>query len=199
MRRCVLLIMLVCCFSHASRLEERQKRQERTQSRAGAAKQQPIRLLFRGKQKFDLALDGITFWQHLIETAENAKAELKNDLWLRSTDQVRVDEEPNPDLWKHNPKDFEFLVTCDVNWEEQTKTSASAKLSIIVKESWKIERVAEPAASQTWTKSYVLTGEALGASKEMQARTAAVQSETVIAPARGPILKEIRAFIISHK
>lgn len=62
-----------------------------------------------------------------------------------------------------------------------------------------MEKVSDPGVTKSWTTSYEVQGENLSASDEAKDRQAAEQTEKVIAPARGPILEEIRAFLKANQ
>ena len=97
---------------------------------------------------------------------------------------------------KASPKDFDFLVTWNQEYKEQTKYSFNAPLQINVKETLKVEKVSGPSVTKTWSFDYVLNG---GSRIEDFEKTSAEQNQKVIVPARAPVFKEIRAFIIDNR
>jgi hypothetical protein len=97
---------------------------------------------------------------------------------------------------KADPKDFDFLVTWNQEYKEQTKYSFNAPLQINGKETLKVEKVSDPSVTKTWSFDYVLNG---GSKIEDYEKTAAEQNQKVIIPARAPVLKEIRAFINDNR
>lgn len=181
-----------------------------------ASKPEPVKVLVRRLNSGWMALDGVLFLVELGKEAEKAKPGLVESIRLVSGGSIEAEEEeqgrielpdvpqvkllkPGPVEWKKAPAGFDLLISWTLDYHERTKSSWSDKLRLDVKETWKVEKVSDSTVTQTWTTSYVLTGVETGASDESEARAAAEQTETVIAPARSPILKEIRAFIEANR
>jgi hypothetical protein len=58
-----------------------------------------------------------------------------------------------------------------------------------------VEKVSDPSVTKTWNCTYVLEGGAISVSE----RFAADEAKNVVAPARAPIVKEIKAFVSSRR
>lgn len=162
------------------------------------------KVLIRSVDTGTLAVDGLLWLVDLHLVAEKSAA--KDSLLLSDTTGMNVEvehmnqitgagqekQETKPPEWKRDPKNFDFLVNVIRDYKEQTKTSFGAPLQIAVKEIWKIEKVSDPSVTDTWDLAYTLNG---GNEISGLEKTAAEQTERVVVPARGPVLKEIRAFI----
>lgn len=173
-------------------------------------------VLLRRAEISEIALDGALFMDGIYRATRTGISPLKDATILSSTDSLDITEErstqvlspkekaaPTSDTWKEDPKAFDFVVYCEMNSKEQTKHSLNEKLTITVKETWRVELVTDPKVVKTWDCNYILTA---GGSftttsiavpindKEID-QIAEQQTEKMIAPVRGPILKEIREFI----
>lgn len=166
----------------------------------------PVKILVRKHDTGVLALDGGVFHMHVMLAA--GKDDIKESTMLVSDRRIRVEDEYSITLrspvkgaeqkaaeWKKDPKNFDYLVSWTIESDEHTKTQMGENLRITVKETWKVEKVADPSVTKTWNCTYVLEGGAISISE----RLAADAAKKVVAPARAPIVKEIKAFVISRR
>jgi HEAT repeat protein len=210
----VIFYGLICSFT-ADALQQKRQTAPRTRPNQAApkisesakvAKPKPIRILVRRLNTGRLAIDGVLFVTNLGKVVPRKPA-VAQDLGLVSSGRLTVEEEETgqieiptidvkhePIQWKKSPASYDFVISWNVDWHERAKYQFSDRLIIDVKETWKIERVSDKSANQEWTTSYVLTG-AETATSDTNNILAAEQTETLIAPARGRILKAIRAFV----
>lgn len=202
------IVVSLFCFIPAFRAEAQQRTQQ-------------VKVLIRKVNTGVVALDGGFLLIDVEKAAQNAKPQVLKNLRLTSAGGIRVEMEsrtaiefPGGQKWaEKQPYDthgeaerdaagFDFLVSWTLDWHELSKYQLSDKLKIDVKETWKVEKVADSSVTQTWTLSYLLTEEESLGLKDMTKRiahAAVEQTATVIAPRRGPILKEIRAFIEANR
>jgi hypothetical protein len=165
----------------------------------------------RTTQNDDCAVDGLFFliqvraWQAMTIHNEN---EAKNETAERLTPSLSVsdqgfsvvEEKQSSDdkktkgaaPTKADPKDFDFVVTWVQDNKEAQKRSLSAPVEISGKEIFKVEKVSDPTLSRSWSFAYALNG---GSKSEDYPKTSVEQTRTIIIPARGPVLNEIRAFM----
>ena len=166
----------------------------------------PVKILVRKHDTGVLALDGGTF--HLQVMLAAGKDDIKQSTMLVSDQRIVVEEEYSITLrspvkgqeqkaaeWKRDPKNFDYLVSWTIESDEHTKTQVAENLKITVKETWKVEKVSDPSVTKTWTCTYVLEGGAISVSQER----AEDEARKVVAPARAPIVKEIKAFVSSRR
>ncbi|MDQ3817085.1 MAG: hypothetical protein M3362_05275, partial [Acidobacteriota bacterium] len=100
--------------------------------------------------------------------------------------------------WSREPADFDFVLNWAIDYREQL--DARADLSRIdVKETWTIYKVSDPAIKRTWSASYRLSRDLRESSKMPVVEVAQIQNKEIVAPVRGPILEEIRKYIIAKK
>ena len=198
MNRIVLFILLAASFGIIS------CKSNPTATTSQPPVQAQRKVLIRSVDTGTLAVDGLLYLVNLHLAAE--KSDSKDSLLLFDTTQMRVDIEgvnqltgagkekrdAGPVEWKRDLKNYDFLVNVVRDYKEQTKTSFVAPLQIAVKETWKIEKVSDPSVTNTWNFEYMLNG---GSDVTSFKKTAAEQTERVLVPARGPVLKEIRAFV----
>lgn len=164
----------------------------------------PVKILVRKLDTGKLALDGRGF--HLHVTWEAGKDEFKDSTMLVTNRRLKVEDEyaltvrsptetaqPQAE-WKKDPRNFDYLINWTIESDEQTKFSFADPLKIAVKETWKIEKVSQPSVTRTWNCSYLLHGGASSANRELAQKAV----KTVVAPARMPIINEIKAFVASH-
>lgn len=167
-------------------------------------------VLLRRAEISEIAIDGALFMDGVYRVTTVVMSPLKEATILSSTDSLEITEDeryvqvlspkekaaPMSDTWKKEPKEFDFTVYWEMNSKEQSKFSFDEKLKINVRETWRIELVTDPKVMRTWSCKYVLTGgSSLSTDEEEIDHIAAEQTEKMIAPVRGPILKEIREFI----
>jgi hypothetical protein len=185
-----------------------------SQGSAAPAAAQPVKVLLRKRTTGNLAIDGFLWQLSLASAIDQATPEVKDLIVLDSGPDLAVETEwieetkiplkekdkkkKEPSTWKLDPKNFEFLVDWTLDQQEQTKFFFGDSLKITAKEIWKIERTTNPSVSRNWNCSYLMDG-GWQISKDDYEKAAKDQTEKVIAPARGPILKEIRAFIEANK
>jgi HEAT repeat protein len=210
--------VVCCCFIcllSADALQQKKQTSPRTRPNqaspkisepAKVAKPKLVRILVRRLNTGRLALDGVLFVIELDKVVPK-KPGIAQNIRLVSAGPLKVEQEetgqievPTMDVkhepvqWKKDPTPYDFLISWNLDWQERTKHQFSDRLTIDVKETWKVEKVSDTSVTQAWTTSYVLTGEETGAS-DTSSLLAAEQTETLIAPARGRILREIRGFI----
>lgn len=169
-----------------------------------------VRVLFRKKDLLMVALDGSLFVLYLDEAVKESSNKMKKSLSPTnrctfievSQDDVceiassGVKATPRP--WSLDPKDFDFLVTWEIVWDEHTKLNIFSDLIITVKETWRVQKVSSPDLSRSWSCEYILDG-GKTMSEEESLRLARNQCETVIAPNRGPILESLCSFIEGNR
>ena len=166
----------------------------------------PVKILVRKHDTGVLALDGGLFHTHVMLAA--GKDDIKESTMLVSDRRIRVEEEYSITLrnpvkgteqkaaeWKKDPKNFDYLVSWTINSDEHTKTQMAEKLKITVNETWKVEKVSDPSVAKTWNCTYLLEGGAVSISQKL----AEDEVRKVVAPAREPIVKEIKAFVSSRR
>ena len=82
--------------------------------------------------------------------------------------------------------------------QERRKNYYLDPLKIDVEETWTAEKTVDANVKKTWKCSYSVNAESiLDVNKPEKA--AVGQTRSVIAPARGPILKEVREFIAANR
>lgn len=167
----------------------------------------PITVLVRKSDKDSCAADGL-FYIVILSAIENkAAAEhqttIADGTMLLTGDGLTIERESydpgekgkkKPE-WKLLPQNFDFLVTWNTENKEHSKRSMNDALMISTNESITVEKVSAPSITKTWTLSYTLNA---GSKMDAYEKTAEQQINGVIIPARGPVLKEIRAFILSN-
>ena len=165
-----------------------------------------IKVLVRRTSVSEIALDGAQFLDLLSQAAAKASPPFRERVLLDSTGSLLVVRDSqllspgeSAAKWEKNPAEFDFLIEWRLKHDEHSKTTFLESLTISVSESWKVEKVSDSSVTKSWTTSYDVEGENLSASDEAKERKAAEQTEKVIAPARGPILEEIRAFLKANQ
>lgn len=167
----------------------------------------PITVLVRHSDKDSCAADGLLYLAIIIALGNKAASEQKTDVTdatlLISGNGLTVeneffDQEGKKDKkpgWKLDPQNFDFLVTWNNENKENSKKSMKEALTIATTESITVEKVSAPSVTKNWTFSYILNA---GPKIDAYEKTAEEQINSVIVPARGAVLKEIRAFIASN-
>ncbi len=165
-----------------------------------------VKILVRKHDTGVLAFDGGAFHLHVMLAA--GKDDIKQSTMLVSDRRIIVEEEYSISLrspvkrdeqktaeWKKDPKNFDYLVSWTIESNEHTKTQMGENLKITVKETWKVEKVSDPSVTKTWNCTYMLEGGAISISQKL----AEDEVRSVVAPARAPIVKEIKAFVSSRQ
>lgn len=202
----LVLLSVACSSKHAG---------NQTESRAEStrAKQtEPVKVLLRRHDSSDVALMGAAFLDAIENAARKVPPNAPGGPVLLSTgDELKLEEEkslvvwnstlekkptPKPEQWKWNAKDFDFLITWEVNSKEQAKYFILDPLKIAVTETWKVSKVSDPNVTKSWTYNFTLDG---GAEISAYEKTSAEQVEKVIAPLRGPVLKQITDFVRTNR
>lgn len=224
---CVFLFVFYCCLislstasaqqqkTHSPRRPKASQPSPKSTQTPKVSKSKPVRLLVRTVGTTRVAADGLVFMYSLgtVEyQIEKTNPEVRENIQLFSGGSIEVEQESvgeteimtmeqkhEPIKWKKDPAGYDFLIIWAIEQHERSKYSLWDKLQIDVKETWKAEKVSDPTVTQTWETTYVLTDTGMGYSNESQTRGATELIKTVISPARGPILKEIRAFIMANK
>jgi hypothetical protein len=162
----------------------------------------PTTVLVRRTSVSDIALDGAQFLDALTEVAKNSTPPLRERVLLDSTGALVVVQESQllspgeaAGKWEKADSGFDVLIEWSLENREHTKFSFGSSLEISVSEAWTARAVADPRVTKSWKTSYTLTGPGMIPSDDERRRAAIAQTEQVIAPARGPILAEIQAFI----
>ena len=166
---------------------------------------EPVRALIHRRDNSDVALMGAAFLDAMENAARKVSPDAQDPVLLSSRDDLKLEEEKSlvvwnsrlekkprqPEQWKWDPKDFDFLINWDVNSKEEPKYLMFDPLKITVSEIWKVNKVSDPAVTKSWTYSVTLNG---GAEIPAYEKTAAEQVEKVVAPVRGPVLRQITEF-----
>jgi len=166
----------------------------------------PVKILVRKHDTGVLAFDGGAFHLHVMLAA--GKDDIKQSTMLVSDRRIMVEEEYSITIrspvkdneqkaaeWKKDPKNFDYLVSWTIESDEHTKTQMAENLKITVRETWKVDKVSDPSVTKTWNCTYVLEGGAISISEKL----AENETRKVVAPARAPIVKEIKAFVSSRQ
>lgn len=133
-----------------------------------------------------------------VASAEDSRARFKSLIQLRSAGAITVERDSIADrqkqTWKLNPSDFDFVVTWTRHWSAHERSSNYDPLRVSSSETWTVQKTTDPSVTKKWEVSaYTLKGGAY-----MTAISTAVlarQVESVIVPARAPVLRDLRAFI----
>jgi len=170
------------------------------------------KLLIRRLRTGVLAAGGIVLVVRLDEASLNYPPELKDKLELESSAGLEVERDyvilvksPGGDYyqdrvekWAYEPAKFNFVLIWHSAYKEQLD-SEPYDLKIQVNETFEIYKASARSQKQKWSISYELARDIRASSAEEKARDVQSLNENVIAPARSPILKEIRAFIEKQK
>jgi hypothetical protein len=182
------------------------------------------KVLIRRRETGVLALDGTLFGLYLAGAVENP--EVKESVDINSGGHIKVEQEysseirgpvdnaqkskvglplraePKPAAWSKDVRAFEFVLNWTLDWKEHPKSWEDEALKITVKETLKVEKALDSKVTKTWTFTYVLNAgkefppsSLSGDPKEI----ALGQIKNVIVPVRGPVLKEILAFINANR
>lgn len=183
-------------------------RQRSTRKRTAPATQ-PIKVLLRGEEEFPyrgqlsaFETEVVMFIVH-VAVAEDSRPTFKSLVQLRSGGGITVERDSIADrekrTWKLNPADFDFLVKWRRGWEGASeRSSRSEPLQVYSSETWSVEKSSDPSLTKTWeVSSYRLTGGLEYA--PISTAALARQVQTVIVPARAPVLKALRAFISNNR
>jgi hypothetical protein len=188
-----IVVSLLCFVPTFDAEAQQQKKQTSRRPRASqpapkapqspkVSKLEPVKVLVHRLETGLVAADGYLYIWNLPKPAVKNKPEVAESVQLISGGPIEAEEEskmrvqvmtmgaPEPAEWEKNLAGYDFLISWTLDYHERTKYSLGDKLQIDVKETWKVEK----------------------------ASAAAEQYEKVVAPARGPILKEIRAFMLSQ-
>ena len=183
-------VFLLACTDRGKR--EGQAAEERAAKRT--------RVLLRETARSDLAADGLLVMAEVYLNLSTAPPAVFEQILLsgqeidvtterksvRTGKEAPKEEEP----WKQDTAGFDFLVRAETE-AHQPRRHIADPTKIEVKETWTVEKLSDPQVTKSWTTSYELVAEvALPAKNE---------GEIKIAPARGPILKGIRAFIRANQ
>ena len=162
------------------------------------------RVLLRRINKGSMAMDGALFSIDVDKAAANPGTQ-RVQLRLAATEeefcgQVQIltlerQQTPCEENWKKDPAAFEFLVTLTVDSEERSKSSMSDPVVVAVKEEWKVEKPSDPSVTKTWTLANQLTKQW----SEDYKPAAEKSVKDAVAPARGPVLDEIRVFLLANR
>lgn len=157
------------------------------------------------------------FPENTIEIEEEASYEVEewgNPIFLQKAvealgvpDKLRGYEQPGKKTktagWRQKTKDFDFVVYNEIVSKERPRGRQiyEADLLIFFNETWKVEKVADQKIRKSWNCAYQikLSPMMLYTDKELLDKNAMELTESNIAPARGPILKDIRAFLYANK
>ena len=182
----------------------------------------PARVLVRTSQKEDCAADGYLWlaamWidraektaaanKALAENPNSTETKYQNAFGLSSDNYMKVTQEaapepeegarksasPTPSPAKPDQKDYDFLVTWETTYKENSKKSLNAPLQISVEENVWIEKLDGRSQPAVWQFRYVLDG---GSDIDAYEKTAAEQNEKVVIPSRSSVIKEIREYIL---
>ncbi len=169
------------------------------------------KVLARERNTGVVAMDGLTSVMNYIATG--VKDEVRRSTVFESGQGLDVQSEghteiklpvdkksSSPAAWTRNPKDFDFLVNWEINWTEHQKTYVGEPLTLTVKETIQVEKVSDPKVTKTWTYTYDLHDpQSFNYPKITTPEEVALdKTKTVIAPARGPVLNEVRSFILAN-
>lgn len=135
---------------------------------------------------------------------------LASDLGLVSGPTLRVREERTVrhegakyqkrpgEEWAVDPGKLDFLVNWNLEFLEHPK-DPSGRYRFTVTDSWRAQKTSDPSVNKTWTVSYDLAYESsIWYDSPKRAQLSQEQAERVIAPLRGPIVREVVAFIESN-
>jgi hypothetical protein len=192
---------------------------------ARATDANPVKALIRRRETGVLAFDGTLFGLYVAGAADNP--EVKESININSGEHIKVEQEnsfeirgpidnaqrskvglplrpePKPAAWLKDVRAFEFVLNWTLDWKEHSKSWEDEELKVTVKETLKVEKVLDPKVTKTWTFTYVLNAgkEFLPSSfsSEGKEKSALEQTKNVIVPVRGPVLKEILAFINANR
>ena len=168
---------------------------------------QPVNVLMRRTDLSNIAFDGAAFLDELYKAPSKVSPQAQEMVSLSTADGLKVEEErsvevwnsrldkkpkPKTSEWKLDPGRFDYLVELEVNSREETKYFALDPVKLAVTEAWKVSKVSDPTVTKTWKCNFTVDG---GNDISSYEKAAVEQTERVVAPARGPILKELRDFI----
>jgi hypothetical protein len=185
-----------------------------------------VKILIRERDTGVLAIDGMLY-RLVMKTSEEKNPELKESVNINSGAHIKVEQEysseildpyedakkskvglhsqakPKPPAWSKDPKAFEFVLNWTQDWMEHSKLSSLDDLSITVAETLTVEKVSDPKVTKIWSFRYDLREVnsylPSASSPEGKERSALEQIKNVIVPARGPVLKEVLAFINANR
>ena len=190
-----------------------------TTSRSGEAgesnsviKPAPVKILVRRRDNGILAVDGVILQIKLLSAA--LEYQPLSDIELASDDMMAVEQETTsemrspadekvvlaaPSPWTRDPSTFDFVVSWTVNSVERRKSSLGGDLEIVVTEQWALEAPSNPSLKKNWKCEYMLHVSNTSSSNERAQQAAVNLTRSVIAPARAPIIREIRSMVIASQ
>jgi len=176
--------------------------------RKGSLKESP-KVLIRTLQTGYLAYDGLNFLFELRTQRHNSN--LKGKLTtLQSECQVHLQEDLQQNIevysrplfkkgaWGKPQELFDFVVTLKLDVYEREKQKFNSPLELIMDETWEIYKVENPNLKQTWEAYYNLQTDYIAHHSDIITLKAQKMLKDVIEPKRGPILRNICAFIHEH-
>ena len=169
--------------------------------RSGKTQISQSKLLLRRLRKGELGPGGLALLARLDEASVAADSKLRGDLELTSENGIEVQKdyafdldapfyERSPVKWGIKPAHFDFVMTWTSRFQELSG-SPVGHIRVKVDETFVIYKASRPAVTRRWQCSYELDRDVR---KELPKEILRL-NETVVAPARAQILKEIRTFI----
>jgi hypothetical protein len=169
--------------------------------RSGKTQISQSKLLLRRLRKGDLGAGGVVMMARLDEASVAADSKLKGDLELISENGIGVETEyvfdldapfhkRSPVKWRIKPADFDFVLTWTSTFQEFFADPVG-HIRVKVDETFVIYKVSRPGVTRKWQCSYKLDRDI----RKDEPKELLRLNETVVAPARTQILKEIRTFI----
>lgn len=154
-----------------------------------------------------------------LMAAEDSRPSFKSLIQLASGGRMMVEKDSVVDAdkqtWKLNPTDYDFVVNWEREWSPSERPSELFSINNYLckperfrfssSETWIVEKTSDPTVKNTWqVSSYTLSGPLqypdsiacmMKQAPPVTNAFLAGQVQSVIVPARGPILKKVRAFI----
>lgn len=154
-----------------------------------------------------------------LMAAEDSKPSFKSLIQLASGGRMMVEKDSIVDAekqaWKLNPNDFDFVVNWEREWSPGERPPDPFSINNYLckperfrfssSESWIVEKTSDPAVKNSWQiSSYTLAGPLqypdsiacmLKRAPPVTNAFLAAQVQSVIVPARSPVLKKVRTFI----
>lgn len=169
--------------------------------RSGKTQISQSKLLLRRLRKGELGPGGLALLARLDEASVAADSKLKRDLELTSENGIEVQKdyafdldapfyERSPVKWGIKPAHFDFVMTWTSRFQELSGGPVG-HIRVKVDETFVIYKASRPAVTRRWQCSYELDRDVR---KELPKEILRL-NETVVAPARAQILKEIRTSI----
>ena len=157
-----------------------------------------------------------------VRSVEDSKPSLKLLTQFSSGGRITVENDrivdAQKETWKWNSTYFDFVVNWEREWSRIERPSdifrindllcKPERLRVSSSETWIVEKTSDPTVKNTWQiSSYTLTGplqypDSIACMMKTAPPVANAfvekQVRSVIVPARGPVLKKVRAFINSN-